>query len=100
MYAYLALVDVARGYHRDHGIADAVSWMTLADLGRNLAIDRRMSREGWPVMQSWLTLLRGAASTSWAGCSTTSGASARRPVTLHTNDDWRNRHGDKSRAAG
>ncbi|MGW4798697.1 acyltransferase domain-containing protein, partial [Nonomuraea sp. NPDC004297] len=28
----------------------------LADLGRNLAIDRRMRREGWPVMQSWLTL--------------------------------------------
>jgi hypothetical protein len=41
---------------RDHGIADAVSWATLADLGRNLAIDRRMHREGWPVMQSWLTL--------------------------------------------
>lgn len=56
VYAYLALVDVARGYHRDHGIADAVSWTSLADLGRNLAIDRRMNREGWPVMQSWLTL--------------------------------------------
>jgi hypothetical protein len=56
VYAYLALVDVVTGYHRDHGIADAVSWVTLADLGRNLAIDRRMHREGWPVMQSWLTL--------------------------------------------
>ncbi|MFG1917358.1 acyltransferase domain-containing protein [Micromonospora sp. NPDC048898] len=56
VYAYLALVAVARGYHREHGIADDVSWVTLADLGRNLAIDRRMRREGWPVMQSWLTL--------------------------------------------
>jgi GNAT domain-containint protein/N-acyltransferase family protein len=56
VYAYLALVDVVMGYHRDHGIADAVSWVTLADLGRNLAIDRRMHREGWPVMQAWLTL--------------------------------------------
>ncbi len=56
VYAYLALVDVVRGYHRDHGVADAVSWATLADLGRNLAVDRRMHREGWPVMQSWLTL--------------------------------------------
>ncbi|MEV1116115.1 acyltransferase domain-containing protein [Actinosynnema sp. NPDC049800] len=55
-YAYLALTGVVRGYHRDHGIADAVSWATLADLGRNLAIDRRMRGEGWPVMQSWLTL--------------------------------------------
>lgn len=60
-YAYLALVDVARGYHRDHGITDEVSWATLADLGRNLAVDRRMRGEGWPVMQSWLTLhVRGA----------------------------------------
>jgi len=56
VYGYLALVDVVTGYHRDHGIADAVSWVTLADLGRNLAIDRRMRGEGWPVMQSWLTL--------------------------------------------
>ncbi|BCJ61987.1 acyltransferase domain-containing protein [Micromonospora endophytica] len=55
-YAYLALVDVVRGYHRDHGVPDVVSWATLADLGRNLAIDRRMNREGWPVMQNWLTL--------------------------------------------
>ncbi|MEU5781051.1 acyltransferase domain-containing protein [Micromonospora lupini] len=61
VYAYLALVDVVRAYHRDHGVPDGVSWVTLADLGRNLAIDRRMRREGWPVIQSWLTLhVRGA----------------------------------------
>ena len=61
VYAYLALVDAVRGYHRDHGIAEAVSWASLADLGRNLDVDRRMNREGWPVMQSWLTLhARGA----------------------------------------
>ncbi|GAB2592490.1 hypothetical protein Aab01nite_37520 [Paractinoplanes abujensis] len=56
VYAYLALLDDVRGYHREHGIPDAVSWTTLADLGRNLAVDRRMKGEGWPVMQSWLTL--------------------------------------------
>jgi hypothetical protein len=56
VYAYLALVGVVRGYHREHGVADAVSWATLADLGRNLAVDRRMDGEGWPVMQGWLTL--------------------------------------------
>jgi hypothetical protein len=56
VYAYMALVDVVTGYHHDHGIAGAVSRATLADLGRNLAIDRRMHGEGWPVMQSWLTL--------------------------------------------
>jgi len=56
VYAYLALVDVVTGYHHEHGIADEVTWATLADLGRNLAVDRRMRGEGWPVMQSWLTL--------------------------------------------
>jgi hypothetical protein len=56
VYAYLALVDVVLAYHREHGVPDAVSWTTLADLGRNLAVDRRMEREGWPVMQGWLTL--------------------------------------------
>ncbi|GAA2364451.1 hypothetical protein Cme02nite_33050 [Catellatospora methionotrophica] len=56
VYAYLALVDVVTAYHREHGVAGDVTWATLADLGRNLAIDRRMSGEGWPVMQAWLTL--------------------------------------------
>ncbi len=56
VYAYLALVDVVTGYHRDHAITADVSQATLADLGRNLAVDRRMHGEGWPVMQSWLTL--------------------------------------------
>jgi hypothetical protein len=56
VYVYLALTDVVRRYHRDHGIDDAVTWTTLADLGRNLAIDRRMNGEGWPVMQAWLSL--------------------------------------------
>ncbi|SDF39783.1 hypothetical protein SAMN05216553_101436 [Lentzea fradiae] len=55
-HVYLALVDVVLLYHRDHGVPEAVSWATLADLGRNLAVDRRMRGEGWPVMRSWLTL--------------------------------------------
>jgi hypothetical protein len=56
VYAYLALTGVVTEYHREHGIDEAVSWTSLADLGRNLAVDRRMNREGWPVMQAWLTL--------------------------------------------
>jgi hypothetical protein len=56
VYMYLALVDVVMGYHRDHGIADDVSRAILADLGRNLAIHRRMRGEAWPVVHSWLTL--------------------------------------------
>ncbi|WP_459800169.1 acyltransferase domain-containing protein [Herbidospora sp. RD11066] len=61
VYAYLALLDIVTRYHRAHGVPDDVSWRSLADLGRNLAVDRRMNREGWPVMQAWLTLhARGA----------------------------------------
>ncbi len=56
VYAYLALTDVVLPYHRERGVPAAVSRATLSDLGRNLAVDRRMHREGWPVMQSWLTL--------------------------------------------
>lgn len=56
VYAYLALLGDALAYHARHGIPEYVSWTTLADLGRNLAIDRRMNGEGWPVMLSWITL--------------------------------------------
>jgi hypothetical protein len=58
--AFLTLVATARDYHRAHGIPDEISWATLADFGRNLAVDRRMRGEGWEVMRAWLTLhLRG-----------------------------------------
>ena len=45
----------ALAFHARHRIPEEVSWATLADLGRNLAIDRRMNGEGWPVMLAWLT---------------------------------------------
>jgi GNAT-like C-terminal domain/N-acyltransferase N-terminal domain len=56
VYVYLALLEDALAYHAWHGVPEQVSWATLADLGRNLAIDRRMNGEGWPVMLQWLTL--------------------------------------------
>jgi hypothetical protein len=56
VYAYLALLDDVLAYHAGRGVPEPVSWVTLADLGRNLAIDRRMNGEGWPVMLQWLTL--------------------------------------------
>jgi hypothetical protein len=55
-YVYLALLDGALAFHARHRIPEAVSWATFADLGRNLAIDRWMNGEGWPVMLAWLTL--------------------------------------------
>jgi hypothetical protein len=61
VYVYLALLEDALAYHARHGVPETVSWTTLADVGRNLAIDRRMNGEGWPVMLEWLTLhVRGA----------------------------------------
>ena len=61
VYAYLACVDAALAYTGAHGVPDEVTWTTLADLGRNLAIDRRMDGAGWPIMAQWLTLhVRGA----------------------------------------
>ena len=56
VYAFLALVDEVRAWNAEHGIPDEVTWTTLADLGRNLAVDRRMNGTGWPIMAQWLTL--------------------------------------------
>ena len=56
VYVYLALLEDALAYHARHGVPESISWTTLADLGRNLAIDRRMIGDGWPVMLQWLTL--------------------------------------------
>jgi hypothetical protein len=56
VYGYLAMAGVVARYHRERDIPEETTRVTLADLGRNLAVDRRMRGEGWPVMQSWLTL--------------------------------------------
>ena len=61
VYTFLAGVERVRAWNDEHGIPDDVTWTTLADLGRNLAIDRRMRGTGWPIMAQWLTLhLRGS----------------------------------------
>jgi len=39
--AFLTTVPQIRAWHRDRGIPDEVSWATLADLGRQMAIHRR-----------------------------------------------------------
>ncbi|MEV0588323.1 acyltransferase domain-containing protein [Nonomuraea sp. NPDC050310] len=40
-YVYLAALPYTRAYHREHGVPDEVSWLTLTDLGRHLAVHRR-----------------------------------------------------------
>jgi hypothetical protein len=56
VYAYLALLEDVLAYHARRGIDETVSWATLADLGRNLTVDRRMRGEGWPIQLQWLSL--------------------------------------------
>lgn len=61
VYTYLARVEPVRAWNAARGIPDDITWATLADLGRNLAVDRRMGGQGWPIMAQWLTLhVRGA----------------------------------------
>jgi hypothetical protein len=48
-------------YHRRHGVAEPVSWATLADLGRRLSIDRQAELGGRLTTLQWLSLhVRGA----------------------------------------
>ena len=54
--AFLATLPAVRRYHQRHGIADDVSWSTLADLGRHMAIHQRMTGEGGLSTPNWLTL--------------------------------------------
>ncbi|MFC0625898.1 acyltransferase domain-containing protein [Kribbella deserti] len=60
--AFLATVDDVRAYHRSRGVSDEVSWATLADLGRHLAIHRRTHGEfgletHWWIANSWTGVL-------------------------------------------
>jgi hypothetical protein len=61
VYVFLAAVPEIRRWHRKRHISDEISWATLADLGRHLAIDRRVHGEGGLDHPWWLRLhFRGA----------------------------------------
>jgi GNAT domain-containint protein/N-acyltransferase family protein len=53
-YVFLAAVPDVRGWHRRRGIPDDVSWATLADLGRHLAVVRRLHGEPGADPPMWL----------------------------------------------
>jgi hypothetical protein len=60
-WTFLATLADVRAYHRERGIADGVAWATLADLGRNAAIDRSLHGSGGLRIAFWLALhFRGA----------------------------------------
>jgi hypothetical protein len=43
IHVYIATVPTVRAWHSAPGVPDDVSWATLADLGRHVAIERRRS---------------------------------------------------------
>ena len=54
-WTLLAALPDTRAYHAARGVADDVSWATLADLGRCTAIDRRLHGTGGLRDSPWLT---------------------------------------------
>lgn len=61
-HVFLAMLPHTRGWHRGHGIPDDVSWASLADLGRHMAIHRRAYGASGVDAAWWLSLcLRGEA---------------------------------------
>lgn len=55
VFAYAACHPLTRQWHRDHGIPDAISRRTLADLGRQLTHQRRRGgRSGLGLNTHWL----------------------------------------------
>lgn len=55
-WALLSTVDDVRAYHRSRGVADDVSWATLADLGQHLRLGRRLLGHTGLGSPGWLTL--------------------------------------------
>lgn len=52
----LLTVPFARAYHREHGVAEATSWRTFLDIGRNIAVYRhRYGRLGFDDL-GWVAL--------------------------------------------
>lgn len=55
VYVFLATLDAVRRFHVEREIPDDVSWATLGDLGRQVAIHRRTHGVGGLDKHVWLT---------------------------------------------
>jgi hypothetical protein len=61
VYVFVAVLPYVRKYHHAREIPDQVSRLTLADLGRNMAVHRRRFQVGGLDNADWITLhFRGA----------------------------------------
>lgn len=56
VYVFVAALPHVRAYHRERGIPDDVSWATLADLGRQMAVYRKREGESGFDDPVWMTL--------------------------------------------
>lgn len=55
VYVFLAALPHVRGFHRNRGIPEDVSRLTLADLGRSMAVHRRRHGVGGLDLAPWLS---------------------------------------------
>ncbi|HEV7214382.1 MAG TPA: acyltransferase domain-containing protein, partial [Chloroflexota bacterium] len=53
---FLTVLPDVRRYHQQRGVPDDISWATLADMGRHMAIHQRVHGEGGLSSHNWLTL--------------------------------------------
>jgi hypothetical protein len=56
VYVFLAAVPQVREFHRQRGISDEISWASLADLGQQMSVRRRIFGAGGLHTQTWLTI--------------------------------------------
>jgi hypothetical protein len=56
VFAYLAATPAIRAWHQQRGVADDISWATLADLGRHVALYRRRTGQTGLDTHWWLRL--------------------------------------------
>lgn len=61
VWLFLAVVPAVRAYHAERRVPDDVSWASLADLGQQIGVHRRIFGSGGLHTARWLTLaFRGA----------------------------------------
>jgi hypothetical protein len=54
-FVYLTTLEDVRRFHQSRGVSDDVSWATLADLGRQMALHRQIRGVGGVHARPWLT---------------------------------------------
>jgi hypothetical protein len=56
VFVFLAAVPAVREFHRGRGISDEIGWASMADLGQQMSVYRRIFGRGGIHTQTWLAL--------------------------------------------